>query len=189
MVICHLNKCILLYKKFKEKIWSCFEKILKMSGGLHVKYPQILKEVFQNLKVSTQARSTGVSSIWKKVLRVIQALVVFIDGRTRTNGRFVEHSASEELGSDVNTRVKCEEMSVTRSCPRLKSRTQDENDQESRPPGLCSLHQQPVDVEGVTINCSHLFSFEKKGTAAWCRIHLPLKCACRPSAEAQRMSS
>ncbi len=76
----------ILTGNLKKKIGADFEKILKMSGRLHVKYPQILK-IFQNLKASTRARWTGVSGFinLEKILRIVEALVVFIDGRFAFN--------------------------------------------------------------------------------------------------------
>ncbi len=57
MLICVF--CSILTRNLKKRFEVVFEKILKMSGGLHVKYPQILNNFFQNLKALTKTRSTS----------------------------------------------------------------------------------------------------------------------------------
>ncbi len=46
-------------RNLKKQFGAVFEKMLKIPGGLHIKYPQILKNLFQNHKASTRIRSTG----------------------------------------------------------------------------------------------------------------------------------
>ena len=53
-------------RNLKKKFGAVFEKMLKIPGGLHIKYPQILKNLFQNLKALTRIRSTGEYPFWKK---------------------------------------------------------------------------------------------------------------------------